>query len=106
MADRYNAPYLLNYYCLHECPIGCRQSLSDELLGIDRVTVKLLKSLKVSELADIKDSLIDIAEDGKITQDEVPKLKEILNYLDELAKTISELKNVGLTALHGGNGNG
>ena len=106
MADRYNAPYLLNYYCLHECPIGCRQSLSDELLGIDRVTVKLLKSLKVSELADIKDSLIDIAEDGKITQDEVPKLKEILNYLDELAKTISELKNVGLMALHGGNGNG
>ena len=106
MADRYNAPYLLNYYCLHECPIGCRQSLSDELLGIDRVTVKLLKSLKVSELADMKDSLIDIAEDGKITQDEVPKLKEILNYLDELAKTISELKNVGLMALHGGNGNG
>lgn len=49
MADLYRAPHLLNHYCLHECPIGCRHSLSDEVLGIDRVTVKLLKSLKVDK---------------------------------------------------------
>lgn len=30
MADLYRAPHLLNHYCLHECPIGCRHSLSDE----------------------------------------------------------------------------
>ena len=41
MADLYNAPWLLNHYCLNECPIGCRQSISDEVLGIERVTVKL-----------------------------------------------------------------
>lgn len=34
MADRYNAPWLLNHYCLNECPIGCRHSLSDEVVGI------------------------------------------------------------------------
>lgn len=102
MADRYNAPQLLNYYCLHECPIGCRQSLSDKLLGIDRVTVKLLKSLKVDELEEIKDSLLDIAEDGRITEDEKPELREILDYLDDLAKTISELKTIGKIALNGG----
>ena len=102
MADRYNAPQLLNYYCLHECPIGCRQSLSDKLLGIDRVTVKLLKSLKVDELEEIKDSLLEIAEDGKITEDEKPEMQEILDYLDELAKTISELKTIGKIALNGG----
>lgn len=39
MADLYNAPQLLNYYCLNECPIGCRQSLSDKVLSIERVTV-------------------------------------------------------------------
>lgn len=50
MADRYNAPWLLNHYCLNECPIGCRHSLSDEVVGIDRVTVKLLKSLKTEKL--------------------------------------------------------
>lgn len=102
MADRYNAPQLLNYYCLHECPIGCRQSLSDKLLGIDRVTVKLLKSLKVDELEEIKDSLLYIAEDGRITEDEKPELREILDYLDDLAKTISELKTIGKIALNGG----
>nr|DAL77056.1 MAG TPA: regulatory protein [Caudoviricetes sp.] len=99
MADLYNAPQLLNYYCLHECPIGCRHSISDEVVDIDRVTVKLLKGLRVDKLEEIKDSLLDIAEDGKITDDEKPELKEVLDYLDSLAKTVSELKTIGEIAL-------
>ncbi len=102
MADRYNAPHLLNYYCIHECPIGCRQSLSDQVLNIDRVTVKLLKNLRVDELNEIKDSLIDIAADGKITEEEKPEMQEILEYLDELSRTISELKTIGNMALNRG----
>lgn len=100
MADRYNAPWLLNHYCLNECPIGCRHSLSDEVVGIDRVTVKLLKSLKTEKLGDVKDTLLDIAADGKITEDEKPALQEVLTYLDDLAKTVSELKTIGEMALH------
>lgn len=99
MADLYNAPQLLNYYCLHERPIGCRHSISDEVVDIDRVTVKLLKGLRVDKLEEIKDSLLDIAEDGKITDDEKPELKEVLDYLDSLAKTVSELKTIGEIAL-------
>ena len=99
IADLYNAPQLLNYYCLHECPIGCRHSISDEVVDIDRVTVKLLKGLRVDKLEEIKDSLLDIAEDGKITDDEKPELKEVLDYLDSLAKTVSELKTIGEIAL-------
>lgn len=105
MADLYKAPYLLNHYCLHECPIGCRHSLSDEVLGIDRVTVKLLKALKVDKLGEVKDTLLDIAADGKITDDEKPALKEVLDYLDGLAKTVSELKTIGEMVLEGGDGN-
>lgn len=90
MADRYNAPWLLNHYCLNECPIGCRHSLSDEVVGIDRVTVKLLKSLKTEKLGDVKDTLLDIAADGKITEDEKPALQEVLAYSD-----ISEVENAG-----------
>lgn len=41
MADLYNAPQLLNHYCLKECPIGCHRSISEEVLDIDRITVKL-----------------------------------------------------------------
>lgn len=106
MADAYNAPQLPNYHCLNECLLGCKHSLSDEVLGIDRVTVKLLKALKVDRLSEVKDTLLDIAADGKITDDEKPALKEVLDYLDELAKTVSELKTIGKMALEGGGGSG
>lgn len=106
MADLYNAPQLLNYYCLNECPIGCRQSLSDKVLSIERVTVKLLKNLKVEDLVEIKDMLVEIAADGIISEDEKPEMKEILEYLDELSRTISELKTIGSIALNGGTTDG
>ncbi len=102
MADLYKAPHLLNHYCLHECPIGCRHSLSEEVLNIDRVTVKLLKRLEVGQLDSVKNKLLDIAEDGIISEDEKPEMEEVVAYLDELAKTISELKTIGRIALNGG----
>ena len=40
MADTYNAPELLNHYCLNECPIGRNRPLSTEVVGVDRITVK------------------------------------------------------------------
>ncbi len=102
MADLYNAPHLLNYYCLNECPIGCRHSISDEVYDIDRVTVKLLKRLKVDDLEKVKDRLLDISEDGVIKDDEKPDLMSVLSYLDDLAKVISELKTIGQMAINGG----
>ncbi len=106
MADLYNAPQLLNHYCLHECPIGCRQPISDAVLEIDRVTLKFLKQLRIEELESIKETLIDIAEDGIIDDDEKPEMRRILVYLDELAKTISEIRTAGYKALNGGEKNG
>lgn len=106
MADLYRAPELLNHYCLHECPIGGSRPISDAVIGIDRATLKLLKRLNSEELAGLKDKLIDIAEDGVISDDELPDLREILEYLDELAKTVSELKIIGEKALNGGGTNG
>ena len=38
MADLYNAPELLNYYCLNECPIGCRRAISDKMVDIEMAT--------------------------------------------------------------------
>ncbi len=102
MADTYNAPHLLNHYCLHECPIGLHHPISEEVLDIDRVTVKLLKKLKTEDLENIKTKLLDIAEDGIIDDAEKPELKKILDYLDGLAKTVSELKIIGEMALNGG----
>lgn len=106
MADLYKAPHLLNHYCLNECPIGCRHCISEEVFDIDRVTVKLLRNLKVDDLEEMKEKLLDIAEDGEISDSEKPDLKEILDYLEKLAKTVSELKIIGDMALNGGSKNG
>ena len=92
MADLYKAPHLLNYYCLHECPIGKDKPVSEDVVPIERVTVKLLKGMKLDSLDDIKDRLMDIAADGKVTDDEINDLSQITDYLEEVAKSISELK--------------
>lgn len=102
MADLYHSPQLLNHYCLNECPIGCRLPISDEVLDIERVTVKLLKRMKIEDLDAVKGKLIDIAEDGVISDDEKPEMQKILEYLDDLSKTISELRIIGNLALNGG----
>jgi len=102
MAEFYNAPELLNYYCVNECPIGCGRPLSDEVVDIDRVTVKILKGLKTENLASIKDKLLDIAEDGVISAEEAPDLKEVVDYLDGLSKTISELRTLAERTLKRG----
>lgn len=99
MADLYNAPHLLNYYCLHECPIGRQRPLSDEVVDIERVTLKLLKRLRVEQLDEIREKLVDIAEDGVISEDEKPELKRIMAFLDDLMKTISEIQTAGKKAL-------
>lgn len=92
MADLYKKPELLNWYCLNECPIGCHRSISAEVLSIDRVTVKLLSGARLSQLEQIKEKLLSIAEDGSVDKDEIMDLEQITDYLSGLAKTISELK--------------
>lgn len=102
MADLYRKPELRNYYCLHECPIGRTLAISAETPGLERVTLKLLKNLRVEDLEDVKEKMLDIAEDGKITEDERPDLEAILTYLDQLSKTVSELRILGEKALGDG----
>ena len=102
MANCYNAPELEYYFCLNECPIGQRRPISSEVVGIDRATVKLLKALKPAELSEMKEKLIDIAEDGTISDDELPALENVIGYFDELARTVSELRIIGEKALRGG----
>lgn len=92
LSDLYNAPNLLNYYCLNECPIGRNRPLSDKVLEIDRITVKLIKELKTSEIEKIKDKLIDIADDGLVDEEELKDLEDVSDYLDEVSMTISELR--------------
>lgn len=92
MADTYNAPELLNYYCLKECPIGCKHPISTDRIGIERATVEITKALRKENVQGIKHRLQDIAADGVVAENELDELEEILKELREWSKLTSKLE--------------
>ena len=90
MADLYNAPEIMNYYCTNECPIGEMTVPKLEIADLDRLTIKTLAAF--NNTLDIKNILIDITEDGIITDCEKPKLEEVLVSLDKISKISQELR--------------
>lgn len=101
MADLYNCPELKNQYCKHDCPIGKDRCIATELHGLEGATLRLIKQFDDENVEDIKDTLIAIAEDGKISQDEMGQLREVMSQLDRIASVISELRLIGEKALNG-----
>lgn len=95
MADLYNAPELISGYCMKECPVHGFLPLATEEKSIQGITLRLLKGFNEDELKAVKEDLIEITEDGIISQEEVPKLKVILERLESMAKIISEMKIAG-----------
>lgn len=101
MSDLYNCPELRTGYCKHECPIGKTMPLATEVNGIEGIALRLLKQFDKDQIKEMEKSLIDIAADGIISEDEKPELKNILSKLDDLAMVISEIKLIGEKALKG-----
>lgn len=95
MADLYNCPELKTGYCKNECPIGKHIPLATSVSGIEGIALRILKGMDSEEVKNIQKSLIDIASDGVITEEEKPVLNEIIQKLEEMALAISELKLVG-----------
>lgn len=95
MSDLYNSPELITGYCMRECPVHGFLPLATEEKSIQGIALRFLKGFNENELQRMKEDLIDITEDGIISKDEVPRLKAILERLDKIAETISEMKIVG-----------
>lgn len=89
MSDCYNAPELRNYYCRNECILGGNIPELN-ICELDRITVKAMALLR--NMTKMKDELLDITEDGNITEDEKPALEEIIKTLDELSAIGQSLK--------------
>ena len=49
----------------------------------------------------MRDNLIEITADGKITEDELPSLKKIIDQLEKMAEVISEMKIAGEKYMNG-----
>lgn len=101
MADLYNCPEMKYGYCKHECPIGKQMPLATEVKGIEGVALRMIQKFDPEGLKEMKNSLVDIAADGIISDDEKPKLESILRKLDDMAVVINEMKLVGEKALKG-----
>lgn len=89
MADIYNAPELRNLYCREMCPLG-----SDvpklEIQDLDRITVKAMATLR--KMASTKEALLEITEDGMVSEDERPELEKIIKNLDAVTTIAQSLK--------------
>ena len=101
MADLYNCPELKYMYCKCECPIGKQMPLATEAKSIEGIALRMIQRFDPDSLKEMKSSLIDIAADGVISDDEKPRLEIILRKLDDMAVVISEMKLVGEKVLKG-----
>lgn len=89
MADLYNAPELRNFYCKNNCPLGCDMP-ELRIEDLDRITVKAISTFR--KIAETKETLLDITEDGIISDDEKPELYSVMKNLDEVSAIAQSLK--------------
>ncbi len=89
MADLYGAPEMKAYYCKECCPLGCNNA-KVILEDLDRISLKALSSFR--KIAGAKETLLNIAEDGIISDDEKPDLDNLLNIMDEVETVIKTFK--------------
>lgn len=89
MADCYNKPDLCNYYCSHRCAIGERYVPRVEVSELSTIIIETIASL--NELNPHTNQLIQIARDGKISDNEIPEFAYISTKLDEISVAIDAL---------------
>ena len=89
MADLYKAPELRNYYCTEICPLGCDMPKVGAV-DLDRITIRALSSFK--KISQTEKILLDITEDGIISDDERPAMQKVLENLGELEAIAQNLK--------------
>lgn len=91
MAKRYNKPELRNLYCCHECAIG--QIDAPEVIytgGIHEILVNMAVTLKNVNHSKIR--LMEILEDGKISEDEEEDFDRIYEELEHISMTVEALQ--------------
>lgn len=90
MAKAYNAPELLNAFCAKECPIGKGTVREVTIDDLDRLTLKVLGSLK--DIDTLRESLIAISEDGIVDEQEQDTFYDILDDLEQIAASATALR--------------
>jgi len=90
MANAYNEPNLCSYFCMHDCPIGLCYVPKVEVKDLPTVTIEILT--KLNKLNHDKERLLEISEDGEITEDELADYERIEENLEKMELAIAALK--------------
>lgn len=90
MANGYKAPYLCNYYCANECPIGQEYVPEIKVNNLSQIILEMLASL--NSVRKQQERLIEIAADGKIENDEIEDFIRIQRDLEKISITVEALQ--------------
>lgn len=90
MANAYNTPELCNSYCARECPLGKGSVKEVTIDDFDRLSLKVLGSLK--DIASLQASLIAISEDGMVQEYEKEDFQRILDSLEKISTNAKALQ--------------
>ena len=93
MSRCYKKPELFNLYCSRECAIGIEQVPEIKEKDLPTIALEILSVMRFLEKE--KDLLIDIAADGRLSEEEIPAFEVIRTHLESLAGTVDAL-NLGL----------
>ena len=75
--------------------------LATRITSIEGIALRMVRELDLDEIKQMKKSLIDIAADGIISEEEKPELRDIMIKLNELSVVISEIQLIGEKVLKG-----
>ena len=89
MADVYKRPDLCNYFCSHKFEIGHRYVPEVEVSDLSDIILETIASL--NEINPLTTRLIQIARDGKISDDEMKDFAFISKKLDEISLAVDSL---------------
>ena len=89
LARAYKDPALCNYYCSNECAIGRKKVPQIEEKELPQIIIETVNS--INKLYAAKDRLLQIAEDGKVTEEEYEDFKELKKAVDKLSVSAATL---------------
>ena len=90
MSQKYKKPFLCNYYCSNECPIGKEYVPEVQIKELSAIVIDMLASL--NSVNKTKDRLIEIAADGVISDDEIDDFIHIQEELERISITVETLQ--------------
>jgi len=89
MADCYQRPELCNYYCSHKCAIGARYVPEVQLSDLPGIILETIAGL--DDINALTSRMIQIARDGKISDDELDDFALISTKLDKISLAVNSL---------------